>query len=337
MVRVAGDAISNDCFNEYLSAKGAVQVRTGPLPGQIADLEVAEPLGFQALRDIVRQQIVIQIAKDEGVAPTAEDIQKELEFQTKLDPNFIRRLQNQGYNVGMIREQLMSSLAADRIVTKGITVTDAEIDQFVKDNPQRFTRPAEAAMLWVYARGPATRQAVDRALATGREFKQVAIELSEDPRAKEDEARFPYSVIDFMPADIRRVAQTTRVNSVSDWITLRDGTTAKFLVERRTEAEKREMTPELRESTRRFIARERGARAIDLERRINERLVTASVQVFNDRFRGRWETYIEELKEELERGGAARAPLGATAGGGETGGGETAGRETGGGQATGGN
>lgn len=304
LASVNGDSITMEQFNEYLMVKPTVAVITNNGP---ATAQVADTLAFQALNDLVRQRVLLQMAKDEGVFPTDAEVGSELDFQTKLRPNFVRDLTARGLTLDMIRRDLTVQVAQQKLLTKGINVTMEEVDQFIKDNPARFTRPESAQMLWIVV-DDAGRAAVDADLRAGQAFASVAVRRSAVPNARENQGRLvvqgnpnvPLSTLDQLAPGLANTIRNTPEGRQTGWI--RSGQQfAKFLVERKQAAEKQTLSDAQKEQLRREIAATRGSAALDLNKRILDRLKEARVTVNVQPLREPWNRAMKRLTEEGEQ------------------------------------
>lgn len=299
LAKVDGDAITVDELNEYLSTKPTVRVM---VQGQVVALPVApdESLAFQAMQDLVIRRAMLQMAADEGVTPTDQEVEKEIEFRTQLNPNYIKELQGRGFTMGQIRKEVMVALAEEKLVTKGITVTDAEVEQYIVDNPNNFITPARADLFWVVltdAPDLATKkQAVDRELAAGTRFQEIATRYSEDPNARQSGGRYPANVLTQMAPAVRSAVEAASPGDYTPWIEAQ-GQHARFFVNQKLPEEKIEMTAARKEALRRQIAMERGRRAIDLRERIVERLKVANISVERSTLKDAWKRFEDRLKD----------------------------------------
>ncbi|MBL8039893.1 MAG: SurA N-terminal domain-containing protein, partial [Chthonomonas sp.] len=181
LATINGETITLEQFHKYLETKGSVRVRTAN--GQVGAAEVAESLGFQALQDMIQQKLVLQMAKDEGVYPTDKDLEAEVEFQKKRNPNFLKVLTSQGLSIDDIRARLRVDLAREKLITRGLNVKTEEAEKYIADNPKEFVDPATADSLVIFVSKEAKRKEVDAELARGMEFKIVATRYSEIPGA----------------------------------------------------------------------------------------------------------------------------------------------------------
>ncbi|MGB9608405.1 MAG: hypothetical protein ACPL7E_07705, partial [bacterium] len=86
--------------------------------------EAERVAGRDVLVNLIRQKIILQAAKKEGVYPSKEEVEKEIEFRKRENPTFLEDLKKQGTSLEEYKEQLIESLAEINLVTKGIKVSD---------------------------------------------------------------------------------------------------------------------------------------------------------------------------------------------------------------------
>lgn len=300
-----------DDFHKYLEGKTRVRVQTANGP---AVAVVAESLAFQALQDMIARQVTLQMARDEGVYPSDQDVLKELEFRKKLEPNFLQKLTQNGLTVDRIKSTLALELARENLVTKGITVTPKDADDYIKANPKMFMEPAYADLLWVFVKDPAKKAKVDEALKAGQAFSVVAVQQSDFPNAREQGGRFPQRNVSVMQAPLQKMVNATAEGQTTGWLDLQDGF-AKFYVEKKTPAKPMEMTPERKELVRRQLAQQRGLQAVDIEKRVLDKLLTSKVDVKERTLTEAWKRAFDRFKEEQKvdiptGGGATPTPGG---------------------------
>ena len=149
-------------------------------------LEVAA--GPQVLQQMVNEEMQIQFAQKEGVLPTAADVEAKLDV-ARRQPNFAQTLASSRQTEDDLRHSLLANMAQAAVMTKGVTVTDADVQAFYKKNvdktnvQSRYYTP-EATQIAVIV--TATPQAANQALAdlsAGMPFAQAAAKYSQDPSA----------------------------------------------------------------------------------------------------------------------------------------------------------
>lgn len=291
---VNGERITMDDFHKHLQSKQRVRVRTANGP---AEATVSESLAFQGLQDMIARQVTTQMAKDEGVYPTDAEVTKELDFQKRLNPGFLQRMTEAGLTLDRIKQMLTLNLAQEKLLTKDVTVTMQEAEEYIKNNPAEFTNPPMASLLWAFARSEDRKKQIDSALLAGQTFSIVAGQYSEMPGAREQQARFPEQRINRFPAEMQRLINNTPEGRTTDWYRMQDGF-AKFFVEKKTPAAPIEMTPEKKEQVRRALAQQRGSRGTDLPKRVLDKLLKSKVEVKERTLVKAWELAFERFKEE---------------------------------------
>jgi hypothetical protein len=302
-----------DEFHRYLERKPVVQV-VGE-DGQPKELQVYSSLAFQGMRDLVNRRILLQLAKDDGVFPTDAEVKAELDFQVKRRPDFIRALQNQGLAIEDIRRDLTLDLAKERIITKGITVTTADAEKYIKENPKAFQTPPEAKLRLIVVRDESAKRQVDADLATGKPFSQVAMQYSVAPNVRQTQGQFPITDVSRMPKALQDIVAATPELKATDW--KRDGQQwVKIFVEQKVAAKPMKIDDTLKETLRRQMAMERGSKATDLGKRLVEKLKTSTVAVTLPSLKTPWETAFKSLQEQDVQAntGTAAAPAATTGG-----------------------
>lgn len=298
---VNGEAISMDEYYRYLEHKLSVQaVATQPVPaGQVAEFQVAAPLGFQALRDLINRRILLEVARDEKVMPTPEDVAKELEFKTKQRPDYMQALTSQGLSLDDIRRDLTLDLARERVITKGITVTPAQADEFIKNNPDQFKTPPQAKLCLVAVKDAAGKKQVDADLAAGKPFPQVAVEHSILPGVRQTNGYLPITNVQQMQPALQAIVAATGEGKTTDWKTDTTQTGTQFVkiyVEQKTAAKPIPITDTIKENVRRQLALQQGGQASDLPKRLVDKLRTAKITVNPPSLRTLWENAFKSLQ-----------------------------------------
>lgn len=291
---VNGTPITQEEYMRYLMLKPSV---TGVnAQGQPQVVRATPTLGFQALEDLVQQKLVVQMAKDQGVYPKPEDIDKEIQFRVQQDPSFVKRLSAQGLSTELIKSALAVEMSQFNLLTKGITVTQADVDNYIKTNPKRFMQPPSIDMLWILVRSEKTKDAADQELQRGQPFDQVAMRYSEATNASQTRGMFPYHQLEQLPKELRApIANTPELKS-TDWIKATDGW-AKFYVQKRTPAKPIPTSSEsTREMIRRQIMLQRGQQGVELTGRIRQKMQQSTIDVQEPGLQDTWKQFQDRMK-----------------------------------------
>ncbi|MBS1713060.1 MAG: SurA N-terminal domain-containing protein [Armatimonadetes bacterium] len=316
LATVEGDSITVDQFNTYLAVKPTARVM---IQGQVVELPVADTLAFQAIQDLVSRTILTQMAKDENVYPTDKQVEDELKFQTDLDQNFLAAYQKKGMTIAQIKDEIRFSLLQEGLVTKGIKVTDEEVDSWLKRNPKAFVMPATVELSWVLATTDARKAQIDAALKSGKKFEDVAIELSQASSApmlkgKYMPERGPLPITGMAP-QLKTAIEATKEGAATDWIRFTEGI-AKFHVDKKYAEKQMEITSARKENVRRNLALQRGNKANDLRSRLVDRVRTSEIVIRRESLKDAWKNFTEMLKKQAEQSGKQAAPTTSTSGGG---------------------
>lgn len=300
---VNGEAITPTEFLAFVERKPTVMVRTeqGDQEAQISGM-----FGLQALRDIINRKILLQLAKEDGVLPTDADVEAELKFQEEQPNSFVKALIAEGVPAESLKADIRVSLARERLQTKGITVTPAEVDKYIKDNQDRFMEPAKAKLQWVVVTDPKKKALVDKDLKGGESFAAVAVRYSEAPDARQQNGAFGLEVIDQMPEELKQIVNKLSPSKASAWITLGPNS-AKFYLVEKTPKKPMEITANRKEALRRSLALQKGSAANDVTKRVTDKLRAAKVEVANPDLKQPWEKAFEMAKTQLAQEEAAAA------------------------------
>lgn len=189
------------------------------LPGvgrMIGDQFVESWPGYLALQQLINERLILQVAKERNVLPTDAQVKAEVEVRTKQSPNLLENLAKVGISRQDLEHQIRVDLAEFNIITQGITITDQELEKHYNDNPTRFTIP-KRFVLRLIAVQDARRADVDRELAAGKSFEEVAKALSQDPSAQNGGLLGEVPVTTFSESVVRAL-DATRVGQSTDWI-----------------------------------------------------------------------------------------------------------------------
>jgi foldase protein PrsA len=275
---------------------------------------VANTIAFQALQDLVTQKLIIQMARDKGFKLDDTAVQAEIATLEKINPGYVKNLQARGLTMEQIRQSIRVDLAQEHLLTEGIKISDQQVDKFIKDSPNAFLKPAMAEVVQIVVRDERSKQRADNLLSQGRNFTDVAREVNPQNVPSRSELNLTAMKAQVAAPVVRTLytgLTTTAPGRATAWIKLADNEQVKYLVERRTQESKIEITKERRERIRRDLAKAQGAQAVDLNDRIAKRLKDSTVTVDKSYLKGMWERFMETFGEALKE---QEAKTGTTAG-----------------------
>ncbi|MES1227660.1 MAG: SurA N-terminal domain-containing protein [Armatimonadota bacterium] len=296
---VNGDPISVSDWQEYLASKPKVQVM---LNNQRVELPVADTLAFQAIKELVTQKVLIQLAQEEKLAPSQKDIDNEIAYRNQLDPNFIGELKNRGLTMSAIRNLVAIDICQYRLQTVGVKVTKEEVDKYIKDNAQKFVIPTTGDLAWILVSTDEKRAKVQRALDSGLDFKSAARDYSEAEGASLNDGAYSQRILSEMPPFVREKVGALKAGDKTDWLKSDSGY-AKFQVIARTEEKPIEVTEARRELVKRQMELQRGSQSRDLAKQLAEKVRQANTKLTDESMQTMWKNYQARLKDSVsERG-----------------------------------
>lgn len=288
MAVVNGEQITREDFYTYMEHKPNVMVQTPQGP---ASANVATPLNFQSLNDLINQKLLEQMAKDENVFPTEKEIEEEIAFQQTKNQGFVKNLTAQGFTMTEIRRQLALERCRYKLITKGIKISDAQVENYIKNNPQQFQNPKTVDLSWVVVKDDATLKEVDSALKSGESFGIVATRYSV---AKNPQ--YPSRIYSQFPDRLKQVVDKLPEGGTSDWLV--DGANrVRFRVEKKTEASKIEIKPWMKTEISRALATQKGSVAVDLDKRLLNKRKEANLAVNPKGLKEQFDNIAKSLKE----------------------------------------
>jgi foldase protein PrsA len=302
------DPITMEEFHRYLELKPQVTVIVNPaqlqssgagqLPQQPYKGSVAGSVALQGMTDLVQQTLLQQLAKDEGVYPTKDEVDQELADRTKASPSYVRELTAKGFTLPMIRKDITMELCQFKITTKGIVVTDDEVNKYIQEHPKEFVVPEQVELLWMLVSDDKMRKAADNDLKQGQSFLKVAAKYSQAPNAATMGYHFPESRVPALASfgpDLMPAVQKLQEQGQTDWIKFTEGW-ARFYVSKKTPEKKVAIDDAMRKRVKRALMVQKGAPGKDLDARLQEKLRTADVKIMIDYLQDPWKSQMESLQ-----------------------------------------
>jgi hypothetical protein len=292
---VDGDPITRDELASYLAVKQSVRVNvTGAVSGGSVLAEVQDSLGFQGLEDLIRDRVIIHLAKQRGVYPEKVDIENEIAYQKGRDSTVLPGLFQSGWDVNAVRQQLLLQLCAERIVTKGIVVTPADVDAYIAANPTILMRPASIRAYWILVGDASKEEAVDRELLSGQPFPSVATRYSQAEGAASSQGLFPEESLSQLPPKLQTILKSARESEVTPWIQTDHGL-AKWYIDQIVPAMSVPADDSMRESIRRLIAMQRGSKLVDFDQLVRSALINCHVEFSVPGYESLWNDEVSNL------------------------------------------
>ena len=146
---------------------------------------VGQPAGKLVLQQLLQNLMFEGLAQDQGVAPTAAAVDQQyanikMIQESRSTKPFDTALADAGLTPDVFKNlQVKPQLAQLALLTKGATVSDADIQKFYDSNKDKaFTKPARIHIAVIVTGTPQQAQQVAKAIAGGQTFEsQVAQSL----------------------------------------------------------------------------------------------------------------------------------------------------------------
>ena len=274
-VSVNGESIPLQQFYDHMAVKQTAQVMT---PNGPSESRVLGGFGLQALQDVVDQQVLLQMAKEQNVLPTAADVDAELKLQTELRPDYIKILQTEGLTESMIRHDLLVGLAKEHLAMKGVVIDPSAVDKYIKEHPENFTEPDKAKLYYIQVNSADMKTKVDAALTSGKSFSSVVSQYSQGTGVKETKGLYAQEIVSRMPPKLQDFVKSSSEKATSPWYP-NGKSFLKFYLETKVTGKVKPATPAEKELVRRSLALQQGRTKNDFDHQFLEKLRAAKVDV----------------------------------------------------------
>jgi foldase protein PrsA len=146
-------------------------------------------LETQAVAYLVQRLEYEQQAGELGIEVTEKDLDAKVAEVRKQyfggnDKKFLKQLKEQGYTEASFRDDLRSQLLSEKLykeVTKGTSVTDAEIQKYYQDNKAQYEVPDSREVRHILVQTKAEADALYDQIKGGGDFAALAKQKSKDP------------------------------------------------------------------------------------------------------------------------------------------------------------
>jgi len=306
---INGEPISYEDFYYSLSMKPTVRVMTNQGP---IEARVAERLDFQALQESILRRITLQLAADEQVKPTDDQVREEIKFRGNLNPGYQAQMKANGYDYTHLKQLVELELARERLLTRGITVTKEEAEKYVKDNPTRFMEPKTIDLRWILlprqetkAKENEKKEQIKKDLLSGRGFAEIA---ATESAYRENGNMFPIRVASQLPKEVSGAVSNLNIGQHTDWILTSNGY-AMFEVAAKADAKAITMNAVKIEGVRRSLALTQGQKTNDLADRIIKKLKASKegIKVQDKGLQDLWKKSFDDFMKSQKEAGAAGA------------------------------
>jgi len=249
------------------------------------------PPGFLTLEQIITERLVIQLAKEKGVLPTDAEVEAEVKAAETETPKDIEAWLAGGRTREELVYQTRYNLSQFRLYTRGITVTDGEVEKFYTDNPTLFTIPKQLDLKIIVVTSEDAAKAVDADLAAGKKFEDVSKERSVDV-SKVTGGNYGKVSWDDLSKEARAALENVQVGQTTGWIVSQE-TRVKFLLAGVTPPAKRPLDAALKRSIRREQMLTKGRIANDVQKEMNQLRKRSTIDIKEKSFASSYKQFID--------------------------------------------
>jgi foldase protein PrsA len=269
---------------EYLNGVGKVS------QGGFAEF----PPGFLTIEQLITEKLILQLAKEKGVLPTDAEVEAEMKVAEEDDPKFLEQWLATGRTRAEMVAQTRVNLAQFKLITRGITVTDGEVEKFYNDNPTLFTVPKLLHLRILVVDTDEKAKAADADLAAGKKFEDVVKAHTIDDFSKKNGGDFGNRSWEDLSPEARSSLENVAAGGASGWIPdPSTKTRVKFYVVKVTPPSKRPLNATLRRSVRREQMMAKGRVANTLQKDMSEMRKRAQITIAEKSFSDAYRKFID--------------------------------------------
>ena len=292
-----------------------------PTPVQIGGNQATTaPAGYTTLVQMIREQVLLDMAKEEGVLPTDQQVEERVQREMKNNPQIKQAITEQRLTLDDYRERVRVALAEFNLRTKGVTVTEQEVKKIYDENKQAFYRPASARVRVIQVQNPEVRKQIDDDLKRGFNFQSIVNKYAQNPVAGVRSGETEFALEGALPQTpegqilqrVRTVLKNAKPQQVTDWIPVGDGLVARFEVLARSPGQQLSFE-EVKDNIREQLMLQKGLQTNrDLNLEIAKRMANTPVEISSEGWKRQYEKDMEELKRtiaqiEAQQGGKPAA------------------------------
>jgi len=279
-----------------------------PTPVQIAGNQATTaPAGYTTLVQMIREQVLLDMAKEEGVLPTDQQVEERVQREMKNNPQIKQAITEQRLTLEDYRQRVRVALAEFNLRTKGVTVTEQEVKKIYDENKQAFYRPATARVRAIIVQSPEVRKQIDDDLKRGFNFQSIVNKYSQNPVAGVQSGESEFALEGQVPntpdgqilARVRTILKNAKPLQVTDWIPVGNGVFARFEVLAKSEGRQLPFE-EVKDNIREQLMLQKGMQTNrDLNLELAKRMVNTPVEIKSEAWKKQYAKDIEELKKTL--------------------------------------
>lgn len=292
---INGEAISAQNYYrrmEYLPGLGRM---TGT--GQFVEIMPA----IATLDTMVTEMLILQAAKNRNLTPTEAEIDNEISYRLKNNPNLTKDWTATGRTMAELRHVIKVDRAQFKLQTEGVVVTETDVQtNYDAAKASRFTVPPRVKLRVITVRDEATRNKVDEGIRAGKKFDDLATQYSSDA-TKTVGGDFGVVPIDLLGDQVRAAIKSLKKGERTGWLKS-DAVFAKFQVEEILPQYVMPLDASIKEDLRREIMLRKGQPKNDVAKIIRDARRNATIKITSPEIDKAYRQFVD-LEKQAKPGG----------------------------------
>lgn len=265
---------------------------------------VQVPPGLMTLDDLITEQLILQLAKKKGVSPTDSQVDDAMRKAMAANPMLEKDWVASGRTDEDLKANFRLQVARFNILTAGVIVTDTEVAKEYKDNPDRYTLPKRVHLRAIVLGSQDDEAAVDKALAAGTPFAEVAKQYSQDV-TKDLGGDFGMVPLASLPQYVQDGLKSVKIGDTTGWITGTDGSRSLYMKALYVDAAAPQLLPlddNLKSQIRRSLMMKRGATINDVSQELEDLRKSSTIVITNPTLASAYKSIVGKLKGDQKSG-----------------------------------
>lgn len=266
--------------------------------GQFVEISPA----MATLDTMITEKLLLQIAKSKNMVPTEAEVDKEIAYRLKGNPQMVEKWTAYGRSLPELRSIIKAEYAQFKLQTEGILVTENDVQSLYEaSKATRYTIPARVKLRVITVRDASTKKKVDDELKAGKTFIFCASQYSTDASSKIG-GDFGTVPLDVLSEDVKTALGALKKGEMSAWLGA-DTVFARFFVEDKMPEAVTPLNDLMREDLRRELMLRKGAAKNDIGKMIRDARQKAAIKFSSPELDKNYQKFIEAEKQVKENGG----------------------------------